>query len=130
MERAHGSITMKRILVFAAQAMLLTGALAQVQLGNGQAGIGVANGSEDGSSAAVVGSLAPAPAQAVSPFAPVPAQDPAEQRRNELRAALQAQRAAQDKASAVHRLTPEERAELREQLRQFYPRTAGRIDRP
>lgn len=110
---------MKRMLVFAAQAMLMTGALAQVQLGNGQAGNGVAPGYDSGN--AVVGSFAPTPA---------PAPDPAEQRRNDLRAALQAQQGAQDKAGVERRLTPEERAELREQLRQYYPRTSGRIDRP
>ena len=112
---------MKRMLVFAAQALMLTGALAQVQLGNGQAGTGVAPGYDSGN--AVVGSFAPTPT-------PAPAPDPAEQRRNDLRAALQAQQSMQDKAGVERRLTPEERAELREQLRQYYPRTSGRIDRP
>ncbi|MBS0316093.1 MAG: hypothetical protein JSR49_03095 [Proteobacteria bacterium] len=98
---------------------MLTGALAQVQLGNGQAGSGVAPGYDGGN--AGIGSFAP-------PTMPAP--DPAEQRRNDLRAALQAQQGAQEKASMERRLTPEERAELREQLRQYYPRTSGRIDRP
>lgn len=50
------------------------------------------------------------------------------QRRNELRSVFQSQRGAQEQAATERRLSPEERAELREQVRQQIPRRPARSD--
>lgn len=106
---------MKQIVFLWAQTICLAGAFAQPQL---------------------------APAGRISPTGPggslgsavrggaVPVQDSPAQRRNELRAILQSQHNALEQPTAERRLSPEERAELREQVRQQFQGTPQIGDKP
>jgi hypothetical protein len=60
----------------------------------------------------------------------LPVQDSPEQRRIELRAVLQSQQNALEQTATERRLSPQERAELREQVRQQYQAWPQNGDKP
>ena len=60
----------------------------------------------------------------------LPIQDSPAQRRIELRAILQSPQNALEQPATERRLSPEERAELREQVRQQYQRRPHNTDKP
>ena len=97
---------MKQIVFLWAQILCLAGALAQPPRGPVGAAHPTAESGPAGS-AAQQGSV-------------LPIQDSPAQRRIELRAILQSQQNALEQPATERRLSPEERAELREQVRQQY----------
>ena len=104
---------MKKIIFLGAQILYVAGALAQPALRPGAPPADPAAAGDAGQ----VGNV-------------LPVQDSPTQRRIELRAILQSQQNALEQPATERRLTPRERAELREQVREQYQRAAHGSGKP
>jgi len=98
---------MKKIVFLGAQILCLAGALAQTPGAPVGPTLKLPGADTSGGSAAQQASV-------------LPVQDSPEQRRTDLRSVLQSQQYPVDQPITERRLSPQERAELREQVRQQY----------